>query len=118
MGFGRNGIVEKSERGLGFEVFFADVNPVKNHAKSTHVDKKSSISVCCLMHLPSACRLFVYEYRLEFWWKSIDFGIVFVAFTFGVLIFSYQKVRQLYVRIPESQIEVPKILKSEGNNQN
>ena len=51
----------------------------------------------CLMHLPSACTVFLYEYRFEFWWKSIDFGIVFVAFTFGVLIFSYQELRQLHV---------------------
>ena len=50
-------------------------------------------------------------------WKSIDFGIVFVAFTFGVLIFSYQKVRQLYVRIPESQIEVSKFT-DRKNDQN
>ena len=65
--------------------------PPKNHPKCTDVHKKSSISVCCFIHLPSACRLFVYEYRLEFWWKAIDFGMVFIALTFGVLIFSYQK---------------------------
>ena len=50
--------------------------------------------------------------------KSIDFGIVFVAFTFGVLIFSYEKLHQLHVRISESQIEVPKILKIGQNDQN
>ena len=40
--------------------------PPKKHPKCTDVHKKSSISVCCFIHLPSACRLFVYEYRLEF----------------------------------------------------
>ena len=40
MRFGWNGIAEKNEKGLEVEVFFADVNPVKIHAKSTHVDKK------------------------------------------------------------------------------
>ena len=44
--------------------------------------------------------------------------MVFVAITFGVLIFSYQKLRQLHVRISESQIEVPKILKIGQNDQN
>ena len=44
--------------------------------------------------------------------------MVFVALTFGVLIFSYRKQRQLHVRISESQIEVPKILEIEQNDQN
>ena len=83
-------------------------NPVKNDPKSTDFDRKSSLSACSLMHLPSACRFFVYEYRLEFWWKIINFGTVFDGSTFGVSIFSYQKRRQHYWRCWESQIEYPK----------
>ena len=44
--------------------------------------------------------------------------MVFGVLTSGVLIFSYQKRRQFHVRIWESQIEVPKILKIEQNDQN
>ena len=44
--------------------------------------------------------------------------LVIKVITFGVLIFSYQKQRQLHVRISEPQIEVPKILRIEQNDQN
>ena len=48
------------------------------------------------MHLPSACRFFVDEYLLEFWWKIFNFCVFFDAFTVGVSTFSCQKRRQIH----------------------
>ena len=52
--------------------------------RSTDFDQKSSLSACSLMHLLSACRFFVIQFLLEFRQKFVDFGVLFDAFTFGV----------------------------------